>query len=1264
MDNSIGKNSELNMKENSGKPNRKGNNNNEENDNIDLEKILNIKKEYAIQGFGNIKSFFSEVKFSNDFIEEKYQNDKETISLLLDVNQGKKKSSSNTNIFYTDIISDLLINLVFILGYVVSLSYLIFAYFNPYLISVCIFFKFISCIVVYMSYTIKKNDKPKKKKKLLFYLDHLLIFLSSLNLNIKVFIICFVYINENNDNSEELIRVIIYQFVSTNMYLIVKLEASIKLTLFYFAKDFIFVILAQVVSYKNHYYYLEGLTSFSTYFIFYIFRKIWDIKLRSNFVEKLKFRDFYYYVNDFVKGLNGYHFNLFDEKYISYNDKFSKFMKAKIKDLNIASIMKDCISMNIKETKNGGSKSTNKFNSCNNAPKHKEYEPLGNQTLQNYLNEIKIKNDFFSLFENPNKPNNKTSNCVYNQKFLEEFNLNIFLKNFTLYDIQSRNLSTSKYLEETKNDIMMNIEEENTKSFSKEYNEIKLNIEPDTTKILSEEKSKSLFSIIQEKMKNDMKEKNKLKSNTNKTKVEYLGVFEIKWDNVFISNLKKQIMFYKNKQNYRPNVSGKNKHIDLKNNANKNYINFKLNSINPNRKTSDKRNLSTGFDESKNILIVKENYDSSFHQIEPSFKGSSNTENEKQRARQNVSKKTNSDRYNLILEQQKIVLDNLQNKSEIKCDSINFGKNVLKEINYTEDRNANYFNDFRSFSSEDDAPDLDKMISDRQNYFDLFIRKVILSNGKIIYNIIFYDVSDLISAKNKILYEDFQKIRIFAKIAHEFKTPLNSILSLLNKIYKENYSNGCNENIMSLINFSQKDEDKRIVNNNKINNSSRKSLNSKILEINENKHGYKSDKTNKLTLSKSFINKSDHLFKKIEHGNENRNGLNIKENIAIAYNLLNSINFLVSDIITLSHLNNLNQINIRNENLNFLEILYPLKNILETLIYLSRAKSKNIKAEVIIDKNIYFDLETQDFIKSDNFRVRQILYNFISNSVKFTNAGKISIELKLIEANSLNNEKIEDLLYFNDLKEVVEDIKEAKKNYLCLSVNDTGIGIEEENKKFIFNSNFVDDYKHNKITDIFKINGFGLMICKHLAKVMKIQIGFKSQANEGSKFFILIPYTPFVTKKNKIEFQNNHSGEISNISSEYKNRRASEKIEPKKKMFSTDYENRKPITKKSMRLRNQSLNIERVFLAENEKGFAYPYFKKHISSFGGAIEKAIFRVNVNPKKILLDEINNINDNNNPKETTNEDLMNYSSNTNLINSNRSKLNLNQVIYYIK
>ena len=86
---------------------------------------------------------------------------------------------------------------------------------------------------------------------------------------------------------------------------------------------------------------------------------------------------------------------------------------------------------------------------------------------------------------------------------------------------------------------------------------------------------------------------------------------------------------------------------------------------------------------------------------------------------------------------------------------------------------------------------------------------------------------------------------------------------------------------------------------------------------------------------------------------------------------------MVSDILTLSSINDINSLNINNTYIDIEDIIKTASISLETMLYLSNSKNNKITSEIVIDENIYFHLNKQNLIKLDEFRLKQILLNFI-----------------------------------------------------------------------------------------------------------------------------------------------------------------------------------------------------------------------------------------------------------------------------------------------
>ena len=73
--------------------------------------------------------------------------------------------------------------------------------------------------------------------------------------------------------------------------------------------------------------------------------------------------------------------------------------------------------------------------------------------------------------------------------------------------------------------------------------------------------------------------------------------------------------------------------------------------------------------------------------------------------------------------------------------------------------------------------------------------------------------------------------------------------------------------------------------------------------------------------------------------------------------------------------------------------------------------------DIIIKKTIKIHIKyfiESEYIKNDKMKIKQIIMNFVSNAIKFTDTGSISI-------------KVED--------------HQTKKNIILISITDTGIGI-------------------------------------------------------------------------------------------------------------------------------------------------------------------------------------------------------------------------------
>ncbi len=136
-------------------------------------------------------------------------------------------------------------------------------------------------------------------------------------------------------------------------------------------------------------------------------------------------------------------------------------------------------------------------------------------------------------------------------------------------------------------------------------------------------------------------------------------------------------------------------------------------------------------------------------------------------------------------------------------------------------------------------------------------------------------------------------------------------------------------------------------------------------------------------------------------------------------------------------------------------------------------------------KNIGFDfqpVELEQMIFADGGRLGQILNNLLSNSVKFTSKGKVSLKVEIMNQTS-------------------ENIT------LLFKVEDTGIGIDAKYQKHLFKA-FTQG---ESIFQKYGGTGLGLSIVKKLIDLMGGKLSFESKSGEGSSFQIEITFKKSAT---------------------------------------------------------------------------------------------------------------------------------------------------------
>ena len=173
---------------------------------------------------------------------------------------------------------------------------------------------------------------------------------------------------------------------------------------------------------------------------------------------------------------------------------------------------------------------------------------------------------------------------------------------------------------------------------------------------------------------------------------------------------------------------------------------------------------------------------------------------------------------------------------------------------------------------------------------------------------------------------------------------------------------------------------------------------------------------------------------------------------------------LINDILDFSKIE-AGKFNIQVTEFNFNELIANVLSVMSV-----KAEEKNLELLA------HYDNDIPAFIQSDALRVEQILTNLLSNAIKFTKEGEVVLNTKLLH-------------------------KDEKTATIKFCVQDTGMGITDENKNKIF-----DEFSQvdNSQTRVFEGTGLGLAISKRLTNLLGGEISCESKKGLGSTFCFTI----------------------------------------------------------------------------------------------------------------------------------------------------------------
>ncbi len=133
--------------------------------------------------------------------------------------------------------------------------------------------------------------------------------------------------------------------------------------------------------------------------------------------------------------------------------------------------------------------------------------------------------------------------------------------------------------------------------------------------------------------------------------------------------------------------------------------------------------------------------------------------------------------------------------------------------------------------------------------------------------------------------------------------------------------------------------------------------------------------------------------------------------------------------------------------------------------YTPDASSKGLKLHATLDPKL-------EALKSSKLYVREVLQNFITNAIKYTEKGSVTIAAK------------------------------PKENGICFAITDTGIGISKGDQERVYDKFFrSEDFRTRKSNG----TGLGLYVTMKLARLVHAELELESELNKGSTFSVYFP---------------------------------------------------------------------------------------------------------------------------------------------------------------
>ncbi len=166
---------------------------------------------------------------------------------------------------------------------------------------------------------------------------------------------------------------------------------------------------------------------------------------------------------------------------------------------------------------------------------------------------------------------------------------------------------------------------------------------------------------------------------------------------------------------------------------------------------------------------------------------------------------------------------------------------------------------------------------------------------------------------------------------------------------------------------------------------------------------------------------------------------------------------------------------------------FKMATCLSSMLHLFETKIQEKNLELVIE----YDNKIPEVLLGDHVRLRQIILNLVSNAVKFTSKGKITVRVQMV-------------------------IEDDEQTTIEFAVTDTGIGVAENKLEKIF-ENF--QQASDSTSKSFGGTGLGLAIAKQLVEGQNGEISVKSKIEEGSTFSFTLSFLKTNTETDLLNFR-------------------------------------------------------------------------------------------------------------------------------------------------